>query len=100
MSSKTVAVAVVVVLVLLGFYFYSGDGIKSEPVTTVQQSNTVVETSGSVVKAPEKNSSTDEIVDYLVDGLSSDEKATSQASINNASAPSQADAGSSLNTNF
>ncbi len=100
MSSKTVAVVVIVVLVLLGFYFYSGDSMKSESVTAVPNSNTVAGASDSVVKTPEKNSSTDEIVDYLVDGFSTDEKATSQASIDSSSVPSQAEAGSSLNTNF
>lgn len=89
------------VLVLLGFYFYSGSQMKSgSPTTVVEQSTTVEQTNTSVVKTPEKNSSTDEIVDYLVDGLSSDEKTTSKATIDGTSVPSQADAGASLNTNF
>ena len=103
MSSKTVTVVVVVVLVLLGIYFFTNERMeKSEVMHVENKSNsTVVQNSADVSAAvPGKTSSSDEIVDYLVDGLSADAKTTAEASITNSSAPSQADAGSSLNTNF
>ena len=49
---------------------------------------------------PGETSSSDEIIDYVVDGLSNDEKATTNASIDGASVPSQVEVVDSLNTNF
>jgi hypothetical protein len=67
-----------------------------EKTTVVQETQTETMTA----KVPAKTSSTDEIVDYLVDGLSGDSKTTAEANIDSTKASSQADAGSSLNTNF
>ncbi|TAK57056.1 hypothetical protein EPO17_03050 [Patescibacteria group bacterium] len=93
MSSKTVAVIILVALVILGIYFYSTNKADKVQVSSEQNSSL------SSVGAPEKTSSSDAIVDYVVDDLSADEQATAQASVDK-SAPSQAEAGNSLNTNF
>lgn len=101
MSSKTIVVVVLVVLAIFGLYFYSGGGMETEKMTTPAEKSTLVsEVKTETVQAPVKTSSTDEIVDYLVDGLSGEEKKTATNAIDTTSAPSQAEAGSSLNTNF
>lgn len=92
MSSKTIfGILVVIALVLAGIYF-SGKEKAVAPVsdTTAQSSVTV----------PAKDSSSDEIIDYVVDGLSTDEEMTTKSSLESSSVPSQSEAASTLNTNF
>ena len=95
MSSKTLLMWVVVAIVVIagGFYLYGGGSSMMAPSGT--QADNVPTT-----PVPGKTSSSDEIIDYIVGGLSNDEKATTNASIDGASAPSQTGAASILNTNF
>ena len=95
MSSKILwGVIVVTIIVVLGMYF-SGEEKAVTPINNTIAQSTVSE-SASV---PAKDSSSDVIVDYLVDGLSSDEEMTTKASLDSPT-PSQADSSDSLNTNF
>lgn len=94
MSSKILlGVVAVVIVALLGVYF-SGKEKAFAPTT-----DTTAQTSETAT-VPAKDSSSDVIVDYLVDGLSSDAEMTAKASIDSATVPSQSGAGNSLNTNF
>lgn len=93
MSSKALIVGVViVVLVALGLYLSNTKAVAPTENTGV--------VSTEKMPVPVSGSSNDEIVDYLVDGLSADDSATVKASIDTATVPSQVDSSNSLNTNF
>ncbi|MEN9614302.1 MAG: hypothetical protein RLZZ347_609 [Candidatus Parcubacteria bacterium] len=95
MSSKTIiGIVVVVVLIVLGVYL-SGKKPAVAPTPSMSGATAV---SGTPV--PPKNSSSDAIIDYVVDGLSADDASTTKATIDGAKAPSQVNTAGSLNTNF
>ena len=90
MANKTwIWVIVAIIVIAGGYYFYSGGNVV----------NDIKGSMGSKL-VPRETSSSDQIVDYIVDGLSSDMKVTTQTAIDGTTVPSQTGVANSINTNF
>lgn len=98
MSTKNIVLSLVGVILIGGAIYFSMSKKAAEiemktmpPVSTTQSEKT------AVTQEPTKEASTDTIIDYLVDGQSSDETKAAQATLD---APISAEAEPTINTNF
>lgn len=105
MSSKTILISLCAVIIIGGALYVAisqksstnnNVAIETPPVQT--QAEVPAQKEETVVTAPKADASTDVIIDYLVDGQTSNETKTVQATLD-ASIPSTTQ-DSTINTNF
>lgn len=100
MSTKTIIISLLGVILIGGAVYFSMSKnndtavTQNQPVTTT---NTPTADTTSVTQEPTKDTSTDGIIDYIVDGQSGDEMRAAQTSLD---APLSTEAEPTINTNF
>ena len=103
MANKTlIGIVVAIIVIVGGYYIYSGGNVVSDlkGAMGVKPETSATIDDVATTPVPGGTSSNDQIIDYVVDGLSSDAKATTQAAIDGTTAPSQTNVAGSINTNF
>jgi hypothetical protein len=84
MSTKNIIISLIGVILIGGSVYFSMSKkqavqpVQTPPVTTTNTENTA---SQSVVVEPTQNASTDEIIDYIVDGQTKEESQAAQATL-------------------
>lgn len=104
MQSSKIAIAGAAVLVIAGASWYVLSSPEMPPVAQApaQTEATTQSTPQAEQQAPEptKTSSNDQIIDYVVDGITKAESASAKQAIDAQVPASQADQAAALNTNF
>ena len=102
MSTKTIVVSLIGVILIGGAIYFTMSQKSSKvttlttPIQTTQKENST-STETQSTPEPTKNSSSNEIIDYIVDGQSSDEIKAAEASIDTSSS---ATVEPTISTNF